>query len=294
LCYFFVTAQHVWLLCCALLLLGCGVKSAREANHRATEKPALQRTVSTSVQSQDEADGAGPSRVAGVGRQIITEAEIRLVVPDFAETERAVPRLVKEHAGYLSDVSVERTTGERRSGRWQVRIPVVQFDAFLNAVAQLGVPETRHQTAQDMTEEFVDLNARITNEKRLEERILKLLDDSPGKIKDVIEVEHELARVRGEIERAEGRLRYLTDRTAFSTVTIVVREQRDYVPPAAPTFLIRLSQAWGSSLLALGNCCADVAVASVFAFPWLLVLSVVVTPPLWYIHRYKVLGNRAA
>ena len=76
------------------------------------------------------------------------------------------------------------------------RIPVDRFEAFLEGVARLGVPESRQQTAQDVTEEFVDLNARIANKKRLEERILKLLQDSEGKIKDIIEVEGELEAPR--------------------------------------------------------------------------------------------------
>ncbi len=101
---------RAWLLCCALLLLGCGVKSAREANHRATEKPALQRTVSTSVQSQDEADGAGPSRVAGVGRpllvergevqQVLDEEQFRSVLTRFQPRQR-----MNILAGFLSGLS---------------------------------------------------------------------------------------------------------------------------------------------------------------------------------------------
>ena len=132
-----------------------------------------------------------------------------------------------------------------------MRVPVNKFDSFLDEVAKLGVAENRTQTAQDVTEEYVDLEAQITNKKRLEERIVALLKDSTGKIKDVIEVEHELARVRGEIEQMEGRLRYLTNRTDFTTVSISAREEENYVPPAAPTFTNRIAQAWTSSIDAL-------------------------------------------
>ena len=144
-----------------------------------------------------------------------------------------------------------------------------------------------------MTEEYVDLEARIANKQRLEKRILELLEDSDGKITDIIEVERELARVRGEIEQMEGRLRYLTNRTKLTTVAIVAREQRDYVPPEAPTFLGRTRQAWDNSLLSLRNFGEDLAVVVVLAFPWLLTLSVFVLPTLWYARRRKVQATTA-
>ncbi len=81
-----------------------------------------------------------------------------------------------------------------------------------------------------MTEQYIDLTARLKNKRRLEERILKLLEDQTAEIKDVIEVESQLGRVREEIEVLEGRLRYLTDQIDLTTVTITVREDRSYTP----------------------------------------------------------------
>src|SRR5206468_2017919 len=110
-----------------------------------------------------------------------------LVVKDMAETETQIAKLLKQTNGYIAEASVDRRQGQQLTGRWRVRIPVAQFDSFLDAVSKLGVAESRNQTAQDVTEEYVDLEAQITNKKRLEERIVALLKDSNGKIKDVIE-----------------------------------------------------------------------------------------------------------
>ena len=131
----------------------------------------------------------------------------------------------------MAESAIDRTQGEELSGRWQ-RIPVEHFDVFLNAVAKLGVAESRKQTAQDVTEEFVDLEAQISNKKKLEERIVELVQNQSGEIKDVIEVERELGRVRGEIEQMEGRLRYLTNRAELTTVSIVARSRRLRAAPA--------------------------------------------------------------
>jgi len=230
---------------------------------------------------------SAPDPTATDGRKIIYEADLTLIVDDFAQTEADVPKLVKQYGGYLADVSVDRNQGYQLSGRWKARIPTDRFDAFLDAVSKLGVPEQRRQTAQDVTEEFVDLEARIANKKRLEERIVELLKESTGKIKDVLEVERELARVRTEIEQMEGRLRYLTNRTALTTVTITAREERDYVPPQAPTFLARIQQAWRGSLLALRSAGESLIVALVFATPWIVLAAVVLVPPLWIIRRHQ-------
>ena len=152
----------------------------------------------------------------------------------------------------------------------------------VNSLKQFGMAM---HSAQDVTEEFVDLEARIANKKRLEERIVELLKDSSDKIKDVIEVERELARVRGEIEQMEGRLRYLTNRTELTTVTISAREVREYVPPEALKFVGRVAQAWGNSLLSLKVLGENVAVTLVYTFPWLLVLGIVLAPPIWYVRK---------
>lgn len=278
---------RTWILGCSVLLVGCGAQSAREAGTVASD-----RTVNTNdaqiVTGGAVSKNSDDAAVAGIDRKIIYEAAITLFVSDFDDLEAQVPRLVKDHGGYLADVSIDRTLGEHRSGHWLARIPVAQFDSFLDAVSTLGVPENRSQTAQDVTEEYVDLDARIANSERLEKRILELLDNSAGKIKDVIEVERELARVRGDIEQMEGRLRFLTNRTELTTVRIDALEQRDYVPPEAPTFLARMEQAWGNSVYSLRNFGEDVAVGVAYVFPWIVVLAVFVLPMLWYARRRLV------
>jgi hypothetical protein len=166
-----------------------------------------------------------------------------------------------------------------------VRIPVEHFDAFLNEVAKLGVAESRKQTAQDVTEEFVDLEAQISNKKKLEQRIVELVQNQSGEIKDVIEVERELGRVRGEIEQMEGRLRYLTNRTELTTVSIVAREVDDYVPPQAPSFANQIQRAWTNSLQSMQNFGQRAVVAAVYAFPWIFALGVVLIPGFWYARK---------
>ncbi len=270
-----------WGLFCTLVLL-CGCGQAYQ-NARSEAKFAAADSVAEGSDS-GYSDGSTFTR-AIPQRKVIYNASIDLVVKDFAPLESEIPKLVKEAGGFLADVSINRTQGRQLSGTWQARIPVDRFEAFLDDVSALGIPENRRQTAQDVTEEFVDLEARIANQKRLEERIVQLLDSSSDEIKDVIEVERELGRVRGEIEQMQGRLRYLTNRTDLTTITISAREQRDYVPPATPSFTGRVGDAWANSLLELQRFGANVAVALVYAAPWLLLWAIVLSVPLLFIWR---------
>jgi hypothetical protein len=273
------------LLAACILLVGCGDtlrKSEKKTTTTTTEKGDVAYANYSSAKS-DASKAASPAASAEQAatpenRKIIYTAEVRLVTDDFERAEVGVPKLIKEYGGYIAEGGVQRTYGDQRSGRWVARVPVDRFDAFLEALPTLGIPEHRSQRAQEVTEEFVDLQARIATTRKLEERILKLLEEQTGKIEEMLKVESELSRVRGEAERMEGRLRYLTDRTAMTTVTISAREEKDYVPPEAPEFGERITSGFSDSIDSLVQTGQDVTVGLVQAVPWILVGLVVIIP----------------
>ena len=201
--------RRVLLLTGFLLLVGCGAWSASESPREAAQIAALDadyQSASTDDAASDATSDTSTAALQQPSRKIIYDAEVTVVVNDFAAAEKAIARLVTDHGGYLADVSIDRAAGEQRSGRWKARIPVDRFDAFLEAVADLGVPTSRRQTAQDVTEEYVDLEARISNKKRLEERILDLLNASSGEIKDI-------SHLLFGVEAPNAGLRYITFRS---------------------------------------------------------------------------------
>lgn len=211
---------------------------------------------------------------ATVERKIIYTSTIGLVVDDYKTFETELPKLVLKHGGFVASSDTDRRYQNNQSGRWVVRVPVNEYNDFLSGVSSLGFAESRSENAQDVTEEYVDVEARIKNKKQLETRILEMLAERSGKLADVLEIERELARVREEIERMEGRLRFLQDRTSLATININCREEKEYVPPEPPTLMSRITASWTESLTTLRRTGEHLLIGLIAAAPWLIVLAI--------------------
>ena len=176
-------------------------------------------------------DSAAPNMIIRNGNVVIQVDSLELAID-------AVRKLAASLGGYVGNVST--STGEYavRSATLEMKIPSARFDEALGGVAPIGKVEQSNTTAEDVGEEFVDVSARVANAKRLEERIVNLLATRAGKLEDVLAVERELARVREEIERYEGRLRFLRSRVSTSTLSVTVHEPAPLVSPNPGTNVI--------------------------------------------------------
>jgi Domain of unknown function (DUF4349) len=213
---------------------------------------------------------------AAIDRKIIRTADLRVIVDDFGGAEQGLRKIIAGCKNcYVASAEVGGSAGAPRQGRWKVRVPVAEFDTFLDAVAGLGVPERNSVDSQDVTEEYYDLDTRVKNKKVEEQRLLKHLEKSTGKLEDILAVEREISRVRGEIEQQEGRLRLLANLTALTTVTITIQEIKNYVPPQTPTFTATIGETFTGSvdvLIAFGKRLVLVAAALT---PWLPLLIII-------------------
>nr|MCU0624659.1 DUF4349 domain-containing protein [Gemmatimonadaceae bacterium] len=106
----------------------------------------------------------------------------------------------------------------------ELRIPAPRYDEALAGLRPLGTVESVQTTVEDVGEEYVDLDARAANARRLEARLVQLLATRTGTLEDVLAVERELARVREEIERHDGRMRFLRSRAAVSVLSLTLHE----------------------------------------------------------------------
>ncbi|HEU5039393.1 MAG TPA: DUF4349 domain-containing protein [Gemmatimonadales bacterium] len=168
--------------------------------------------------------------------------EVDLLDPGMASIRQLVTRL----GGYVANVSLQGGKEQVRQASLELKVPAQRFEELTGGLEPIGRVEFVNVTAEDVGEEFVDLSARAANARRLESRLLDLLGTRTGRLQDVLSVERELARVREEIERIDGRLRYLKTRASMSTLVVALHEPFPIVGdhPGRNLVLEALRQAW--------------------------------------------------
>lgn len=158
-----------------------------------------------------------------MGRKIIQEGEITFETSNAAETRKQLTKIIEKLNGYMSNDHVY-SYNERVEHRVTIRVPSDKFDELLANISELGIKiDNKYVNAQDVTEEYIDVEARLETKKALEIKYTELLKKAV-RVEEILAIEKELAAVRGEIESMEGRIQYLKDRVAFSTLSVVFYE----------------------------------------------------------------------
>jgi hypothetical protein len=240
----------------------------------------------------DPKGGAAPAQP--LPRKIIYNAEVKLVVENLPKAGDLLRELLKKHDGFIAQAEISGSTGSQRSGHWRLRIPVENFDTFLTEVIKLGVPEVNKTDSQDVTDQFYDLQADIKNRKSEEESLRKLLEQTTGKMEDILSVRRELNQVRADIDQKEGRLRRLANLSSLTTVNVTFREIKDYVPPQTPTFGSNIAGTFSGSIDALKSVGKGLVLFLVAVTPWLPIVLLIAMPVWVLLRRRRVLTVQAA
>ena len=157
-------------------------------------------------------------------RQLIKEGSLDFETSDIMETRQHIETLVQKYKAYISQED-ERTTASRIYQDITVRIPKTHFDSFLSELSgDIKKFDNKSVTVQDVTEEFVDITARLAVKKETEQGYLRLLNQAKT-IKDILDIQNQLQDLRSDIEAIEGRLRYLKNSVNFSTLHISMYQQ---------------------------------------------------------------------
>jgi hypothetical protein len=219
------------------LLLACNRSTSHPRREQTDSKAAAANASPVALGSFDQSSQSlGEKQVAPSSKDAWTfgfDPTTRLIVrtgqavievdslePAIAELRRIAQRV----GGFVADASVQSGRNQLRSATLQLKVPSDRFDDLTLALGPLGRLQSVNVNAEDVSEEFVDITARVANSRRLEDRLVELLRTRTGKLQDVLTVEHELARVREEIERMEGRLRFLKTSAQLSTLSVSLSE----------------------------------------------------------------------
>ena len=157
-------------------------------------------------------------------RLIVRTGQASIEVDSLEASMAALRKIVQRVGGFVADASVQSGRNQLRSATLELKMPAERFDELTEGLQPLGRVQFVNVGAEDVSEEFVDLTARAANGRRLEDRLVELLRTRTGKLQDVLSVERELARVREEIERMDGRLRYLKTSAQLSTLSVNLYE----------------------------------------------------------------------
>jgi hypothetical protein len=235
------------------------------ADARFSGAPASLRTMDT-ARPESPPSEADPLQTIGAATTASTmvirtgQAFIEVNKVDSAVTK--IRQLAAQVGGYITNSSISGGRDQIRQATLELKIPAAKYDDAVGSLSTIGKVETVNSSAQDVGEEFVDVTARANNSRRLEERLISLLANRTGKLQDVLLVERELARVREEIERYQGRLRYLSARVAMSTLTVTVHEPAPILgnTPGANPIAAALRRAWKNFVAVIAGSIASLGV----------------------------------
>jgi hypothetical protein len=173
------------------------------------------------------------------GPMIIRTASVTLTTKDFDRARAGLDDILKRHRGYVGQLTVNTPLGLGRTLTATLRVPADRLEATLVDLRKLGRVEAESQGGQEVTSQYVDLEARLSNNRNTERRLTELLQQRTGKLSDVLAVETEISRVRGEIEQMEAERKNLANQVDFATLSATVNEdykaQLQVVPPSTST-----------------------------------------------------------
>ena len=201
----------------------------------------LERTIVTGSNIPTAAEEAAQAPAqepapALANRKLIRNATVELEIVSFDNAVQKITAFANEEHGYVATTDSEKQANGKLRGEVVVKVLPENLDRFLQKIRNLGELKNQTLSTEDVTKAYFDTDARLKNAHVMEQRLIDMLKTKTGKVSDLLQVEKELGRVREEIEKMQGELKYWDSQVQFATVTMSLAE-KDMEEPAA--FLIR-------------------------------------------------------
>jgi HAMP domain-containing protein len=290
-----------------LALSGCAAAERGGSTGNANVAPATTSAAKTNAASVPQGGGgtagqavvqnvslqqadASQSAPTTVERKIIRNAELSLETEEPQKAMQRVASVAEARGGFVVTSEARQEAGADGGKAYEVitveaRVPAAQFDAALADIRAVGSRVTAQKiTGQDVTEEYIDLEARERTQKALEAQLLDIMKQA-HQVSDAITVERELTNVRTEIERIEGRRRFLENQSSLSTVKVTLQPPSPLVSTAG--FFRSVRSAFGDGI----DIAAAITLVLIRVVLAMLPLAVFFGIPLYFLWRY--LARRA-
>ena len=207
---------------------------------------------------------AGGSKTAAVSKkaaetpvtrpQLIKKAELSVVVKSIDATTKSVTNIVEKQQGDILGFQNQKPpdSSVRQTASVEIRVPQERLETTLDTLAKLGTVENRALTAEDVTEQLVDSEARLRNLRKSEEMVLKIMERS-GSVGDVLKASQELSNIRESIERIDAQLKSLRNQVAYSTISLTLEAAVSAQQTPEPSLGLRVQETWGKATHSVGE-----------------------------------------
>ena len=178
------------------------------------------------------------------GRMISYQVSMTLEVKEFDRAKSRLRQIMDAEGGYTAQANFVETPNQPKRAELVLRLPAVKLATILNQVRELGRVREEHLNSEEVTEQVVDLEARLKNARSTEQRLVDVLNNRTGKVGDILQVEQEIARTREQIERMEAQRQNLMKRVEMANVTLTLVEEFKAELQPAPVGTLR--QLWNA------------------------------------------------
>jgi type IV pilus assembly protein PilA len=177
------------------------------------------------MESAAKVEGDRVGHLGETSPLIARKASLEIAVDKLDGARQAMDRILVQHKGYVAQLSASAEAGSARTLVASLRVPADQLDMYLAELKKLGRVIQESQSGEEVTQQHIDLAARLKNSHNTEERLNGVLQQRSGPVKEILEVEKESARVRGEIEQMEAEQQTLEHRVNFATIDLKLAEE---------------------------------------------------------------------
>ncbi len=221
-------------------------------------------------------------------RKIIKNGELGLSVKSYEPFFVLLQEQIKSNDGYIGQIETHKSTNAISSAHIILRLPPEKIDNFVGWLREQGVMYSEKITADDVSEQYYDLKARLENARRFENRLQEMLRTNTGKLEDLVLVEEKLNQIREQIEQFEGKIRYFDNLVGMATLTLNISVQESYIAYHAPSFTERAAEVWQQSLASLKEFCQVIGLMVVALIPWFIPLAAIAVLLWYFIKRMRL------
>jgi hypothetical protein len=220
-------------------------------------------------------------------RKLIRNAQMTLESGNPGESQRRISSIAETHGGFVVNSESRQANAEGQlkpemTVTVTIRVPAARFDAVLAEIRGAGSRVQQDKiTTQDVTEEYIDLEARIRAKQALEAQFMEIMKQART-VTDALEVQSQLSDVRAEIERLEGRRRFLENQTSLSTITITIMPPSQVVSSTGFFYSVKRAFADGLDVAAL------ITLGLIRLFIGLVPILIFIVLPIYLLVRYLV------